>query len=45
MEVCSASGGGVLFVNSKVFIALCRPDERSLLNNKDTGQLRKRKRS
>ena len=25
MEVCSACGGGVLFVDSKVFIALCRP--------------------
>ena len=24
MEVCSACGGGVLFVDSKVFI-LCRP--------------------
>ena len=25
MEVCSACGGGVLFVDSKVFMALCRP--------------------
>ena len=25
MEVCSACGSGVLFVDSKVFIALCRP--------------------
>ena len=25
MEVCSACGGGVLFVDSKFFIALCRP--------------------
>ena len=25
MEVCSACGGGVLFVDSKVFIALCKP--------------------
>ena len=25
MEACSACGGGVLFVYSKVFIALCRP--------------------
>ena len=25
MEVCSASGGGVLLLGSKVFIALCRP--------------------
>ena len=24
MEVCSACGCGVLFVDSKVFIALCR---------------------
>ena len=33
MELCSACGGGVLFVDSKVFIALCRPDEHSLLNS------------
>ena len=26
MEVCSACGGGVLFLDSKVFIALCRPE-------------------
>ena len=25
MDVCSACGGGVLFVDSKVAIALCRP--------------------
>ena len=25
MDVCSACGGGVLFVDSKVVIALCRP--------------------
>ena len=25
MKGCSACGGGVLFVDSKVFIALCRP--------------------
>ena len=24
MEVCSACGGGVLFVDSMVFIAVCR---------------------
>ena len=25
MEVCSACGGGALFVDFKIFIALCRP--------------------
>ena len=37
MEVCSARGGCVLLVDSKVFVALCRP-----VNSQDyTGHLSK----
>ena len=35
MEVCSACGGGFLFVDSEVFIALQASKEHSLLNSQD----------
>ena len=36
MEICSAYGSVDLFLDSKGFIALCRPvNERSLLNSQD----------